>query len=120
MEVISCQGLSRSFGRIKAVSDLSFTIEQNKITGLIGPNGAGKTTLLKIIAGFIRPSSGKVTVFSENPFNSLKISANMVFVDEHMKFPPSLSLAQIMSAAPAFYKNRDMGLAKELFAYLIA
>lgn len=117
MDVISCQGLTKNFGKIKAVSDLSFTIGQNVITGLIGPNGAGKTTLLKIIAGFTRPFSGKVTVFSENPFNSLKVSSNMIFVDEHMKFPPSLSLAQIMSAAPAFYKNWDMGLAKELFAY---
>ena len=61
MGVVSCRGLTKNFGRITAVSDLSFTIEQNKINGLIGPNGAGKTTLLKIIAGFIRASSGSRT-----------------------------------------------------------
>ena len=117
MYVISCKGLTKNFGRVKAVNDLSFTIEENRITGLIGPNGAGKTTLLKIIAGFMRASSGQVTVFSEDPFNSLKVSSNLIFVDEHMKFPSSLSLAEILLSAAAFYENWDMELAKGLFDY---
>jgi len=117
MDIVSCQGLTKNFRRVQAINDLSFTLEQNKITGLIGPNGAGKTTLLKIIAGFTRPTAGKVTVFSADPFNNLKISANMVFVDENMKFPPALTLMEIMSAAATFYKNWDMRLAKELFNY---
>ena len=117
MDVISCKGLTKNFGRVKAVNDLSFTIEQNRITGLIGPNGAGKTTLLKIIAGFMRASSGQVMVFSENPFNSLKVSSNMIFIDENMKFPPLLSLEEILLSASAFYENWDMELAKGLFDY---
>lgn len=117
MDVISCKGLTKNFGRVKAINNLSFTIEQNRITGLIGPNGAGKTTLLKIIAGFRRPSAGQVTVFSENPFNSLKVSSNMIFIDENMKFPPSLSLAEILLAASAFYEHWDMERAKGLFDY---
>jgi ABC-2 type transport system ATP-binding protein len=68
MDVISCEGLTKTFGRVKAVSELSFTIEENRITGLIGPNGAGKTTLLKIIAGYMRASSGQITVFFGKPF----------------------------------------------------
>jgi ABC-2 type transport system ATP-binding protein len=117
MDVISCEGLTKTFGRVKAVSELSFTIEENRITGLIGPNGAGKTTLLKIIAGYMRASSGQITVFSENPFNSLKVSSNMIFIDENMKFAPSFSLSEIMLAASSFYKNWDMELAKGLFDY---
>ena len=117
MSVISCTGLTKNFRRVKAVNGLSFTIEENRITGLIGPNGAGKTTLLKIIAGFLRVSSGKVTVFSEDPFNSLKVSSNMIFIDENMKFAPSFSLSEIMLAASSFYKNWDMELAKGLFDY---
>ena len=117
MGVISCEGLTKNFGRVKAVNELSFTIEQNRITGLIGPNGAGKTTLLKIIAGFMRASSGQVTVFSENPFNSLKVSSNMIFIDENMKFAQSLSLSEILLSASVFYKNWDMELAKGLFDY---
>ncbi len=117
MDVISGQGLTKTFGRLKAVDGLSFNIEENRITGLIGPNGAGKTTLLKMIAGFMRVSSGEVLVFSENPFNNLKVSTNMIFVDENMKFSQSLSLSEIMVSASAFYKNWEPKLATGLLEY---
>ncbi len=59
---ISISGLSKSFGGLKAVSDVSFQIEPNQIVGIIGPNGAGKTTCLNLISGFQNPSAGTVTV----------------------------------------------------------
>ena len=83
MSVIECQDLTKTyFGGKTALNGLTVSIEENKITGLIGRNGAGKTTFLKIIAGFLRETSGEVTVFSERPFNSLKVSANSIFIDD--------------------------------------
>ena len=117
MDVISCQGLTKTFGRVRALNNITFTIGQNRITGLIGPNGAGKTTLLKIIAGFLRASSGEVRVFSEDPFNNLKVAANMIFIDDQMRFPQSLTLSEILASAAAFYENWDMELARGLFDY---
>nr|WP_255639805.1 ABC transporter ATP-binding protein [Aquibacillus saliphilus] len=96
---------------------LSFRIEENKITGLIGRNGAGKTTLLKIIAGYLKKSSGELRVFSEDPFNNLKLSANTIFVDDDMNFPPALTIRQLLQAAGTFYQNWDMDLALRLFDY---
>ena len=49
--MISVENLSKNFGGIQAVNDVSLTIEAGSITGLIGPNGAGKSTLLRLVAG---------------------------------------------------------------------
>lgn len=117
MKVIECLGLNKSHGRVKALNDLSVSIEENKIVGLIGPNGAGKTTFLKIIAGFWRKTSGKISVFSENPFNSIKVSSNIVFIDDQMTFPPSLNMKDIIDSFNNFYLNFDKGLAIGLLKY---
>ncbi len=60
--MIETRNLSKAFGKIQAVKDVSFTAEGGKVTGLLGPNGAGKTTTLRIIAGVLRPDQGNVTV----------------------------------------------------------
>ena len=60
MAALSLAGVSRRFGGVQAVQDLSMTVGAGRITGLIGPNGAGKTTVLGIISGFIHPDSGRV------------------------------------------------------------
>lgn len=117
MSVIESRDLTKSYGRIHAIDHLSFNIEENKITGLIGRNGVGKTTLLKMIAGYIRPTSGELQVFSRNPFNSLEVSANSIFVDENMSFPDSFTLVDILKEVAPFYSNWNSTLANGLFDY---
>jgi branched-chain amino acid transport system permease protein len=58
--VLDVRNLSRSFGGLKAVQDVSFKLRQNEILGIIGPNGAGKTTLFNLLNGFLRPDTGQV------------------------------------------------------------
>jgi ABC-2 type transport system ATP-binding protein len=55
-------GLTKSFGAVKAVEDLSFTVEPGSITGFLGPNGAGKTTTLRVLLGLAAPSAGEALV----------------------------------------------------------
>ena len=50
--------VGRSFGGVRAVNDVSFTLEEGRSLGFIGPNGAGKTTLFDIISGFVAPNRG--------------------------------------------------------------
>ena len=61
-EIIKVSGLSRRFGGVEAVSDVSFTVRQGEIVGFIGPNGAGKTTLFDLIAGSTQADAGSVVL----------------------------------------------------------
>jgi branched-chain amino acid transport system ATP-binding protein len=63
--ILRIQQLSKNFGGLRALQDISFEIKQNEIIGLIGPNGAGKTTLFNCVAGIEKPSAGKL-LFSLN------------------------------------------------------
>jgi ABC-2 type transport system ATP-binding protein len=54
--------LSKSFGTVRAVDDLSFTVEPGSVTGFLGPNGAGKTTTLRVLLGLVAPSGGTATI----------------------------------------------------------
>jgi ABC-2 type transport system ATP-binding protein len=53
------RGLSKSFGQVQAVSDLSFTVEPGSVTGFLGPNGAGKTTTLRMLLASCAPTPGR-------------------------------------------------------------
>lgn len=64
--MINIENISKNFGGIRAVNDVSLNIETGSITGLIGPNGAGKTTLFNVIAGLYAPSQGRVFLDREN------------------------------------------------------
>ena len=60
MSILQVEGLSKSFGGLKAVYDVGFDVEQGEILGLIGPNGSGKTTTLNLLTGFLKPDSGTI------------------------------------------------------------
>ncbi len=65
-EILKVEGVSKSFGGIKAVDDCSLGVEEGQIAGLIGPNGAGKSTLFGMITGDLPPDSGKIYFQDEN------------------------------------------------------
>ena len=60
MPILEIQGITRRFGGLTAVNNVSFSVEKGEIVAVIGPNGAGKSTLFKLISSFVPPSSGKV------------------------------------------------------------
>jgi ABC-2 type transport system ATP-binding protein len=66
--VIEVQHLTKRYGKVTAVDDLSFTVERGEILGFLGPNGAGKTTTMRVLTGYMPPSDGKAIVAGYDVF----------------------------------------------------
>jgi ABC-2 type transport system ATP-binding protein len=85
--VVEAESLTKSFGKVPAVTDLSFALEAGTITGFLGPNGAGKTTTLRMILGLAAPTSGHALVFgrpyAQLPGAALRIGAVLEATDFH-------------------------------------
>lgn len=67
--ILQLNNVSKAFGGIKAVTDISFSVREGEIVGLIGPNGAGKTTLVNLITGVHKLSSGKMSFMGKDITN---------------------------------------------------
>src|SRR5712692_4333400 len=69
--MIKVENLAKSFGTIRAVNGVSFSVERGEVLGFLGPNGAGKSTTMRMVTGFVPPTEGRVTVggfdMVENP-----------------------------------------------------
>lgn len=100
MSMLSVQGLSKRFGGLQAVNDVSFDVRQGVIKALIGPNGAGKTTLFNLISGVLPPDSGTIT-FQSAVVQGLRpheiAEQGMARTFQHIRlFPKMTALENIM------------------------
>jgi ABC-2 type transport system ATP-binding protein len=85
---IEIRGMSKRFGRVEAVKDLSFEVQAGRVTGFLGPNGAGKSTTLRMLLGLVRPSAGEGT-FGGRRYEELPHpSAQVGVVLEEASFHP--------------------------------
>ena len=76
--MVEVKNLTKFYGSIKAVDDISFTVETGEVLGFLGPNGAGKSTTIKLLLGLLRPTSGEIYFFGQkmNEKNRLSILRN--------------------------------------------
>ena len=89
--VVHAESLTKRFGNVVAVDDLSFELEQGTITGFLGPNGAGKTTTLRMLLGLATPSSGRARVFGQGYAELVQPSRRVGAVLEATDFHPGRS-----------------------------
>jgi ABC-2 type transport system ATP-binding protein len=112
--LVSARGVSKHFGQVRAVDDVSFDIEKGKILGLIGPNGAGKTTLLKAVLG-LTDCEGDLSVLGLNPFRQRKkLMQNICFIADVAVLPRWIKVSQLLDYVEAIHPNFSRVRAEEL------
>lgn len=114
--LVSARGVSKSFGPVRAVDDVSFDIDKGKIMGLIGPNGAGKTTLLKAVLG-LTDCEGSLSVLGLDPFRQRKeLMQNICFIADVAVLPRWIRVNQLLDFVESVHPRFSRTRAEELLA----
>ncbi|OHA29571.1 MAG: hypothetical protein A3E92_00620 [Candidatus Taylorbacteria bacterium RIFCSPHIGHO2_12_FULL_42_34] len=109
MPIIEVKNLVKEFGKVRAVNDLSFSIEEGKITGLLGPNGAGKTTTIQMILDLITPTSGDILVFGEDmKHHREEILSKVNFSSPYVALPNSLKVIENLYTFARLYGVKNI------------
>ncbi len=104
MAVIDVQNLTKTFGELTAVDEVSFQVESDEIFGMLGPNGAGKTTTLEVVEGLQTPTSGRVTVLGHDPQrDSDEVKSRIGVQLQASNYFDHLTLAEILDLFGSFY-----------------
>ena len=112
--LVSARNVSKSFGSVRAVDDVSFEIEKGRIMGLIGPNGAGKTTLLKAVLG-LTDCEGSLSVLGLDPFRQRKeLMQNICFIADVAVLPRWIRVNQLLDFVESVHPRFSRARAEEL------
>lgn len=112
--VIEVSGLSKHYGGMHAVDDVSFTLEENRIHGLLGRNGAGKTTLMSLLTGQDFATSGEIRVLGASPVENADVLSRTCFIKESQKYPDDFKVKHVLRSAPWFFDGWDEEFALQL------
>jgi ABC-2 type transport system ATP-binding protein len=104
--ILNFESVSKSYGSVRALDDLSFAVDREEIVAVLGPNGAGKTTALEIALGLRRPDSGKVRLFDAPP-NVAKVRARLGSTPQESGFPDNLTVNEILAFAAGHYERPE-------------
>jgi ABC-type multidrug transport system ATPase subunit len=105
--VVTVEGLRKDYGRLRAVDDLSFTIEEGEVFALLGPNGAGKTTTVEILEGYRRRSAGDARVLGFDPATGGRAFRERIgIVLQEAGLDPELTVRELVAMYGGFYPRR--------------
>ena len=113
---IEIKGLSKEFGTIAALDDVSLELEQGQIVGLLGPNGSGKTTLIKILNGLLVPSAGTAEI---NGMKKKKKKKKIVaYLPDRNALPDYMTTSQLMDLYQDFFEDFNRAKAETMISEL--
>ncbi|MCL4513270.1 MAG: ABC transporter ATP-binding protein [Candidatus Eremiobacteraeota bacterium] len=103
--MIEVRELTKRFGSIQAVSDLSFTIKDGEILGFLGPNGAGKTTTMRMLSGILPPTSGRAIVAGMDVIkNPIEVKRRIGYLPEQVPLYPELTVTEYLDFVGSIWK----------------
>lgn len=116
MELLKCTNLCKSYGHVRVLDNVSFSVEKGRIVGLLGTNGSGKTTLIKIINELLVPNSGEILINGNKPgVESKKIIS---YLSERTYLPEDKKVIEILNYFKDFYKDFNKERALKLLEEL--
>ncbi len=115
MNVIEIHSLTKSYGKSRGISDVSFHVEEGEIFGFIGPNGAGKSTTIRTLLSLIHPSAGSATIFGMDCIESApEIAKEVGYLPSEVFYYDNMKVIDLLKYSASFYKKDCTKRIKEL------
>lgn len=107
--MIEVKNISKSFGTVHALAELSMKVPKGSIYGLVGPNGAGKTTIINHLTGAYKPDSGSVSINGEDVWENTELKKRVLCINDEWYFYPSFSMKEMAKLYAGLYPtfNRE-------------
>ncbi len=112
MSMIQIKELTKDFGNVVALDDVTITLDKGQIVGLLGPNGSGKTTLLKTLNGMLTPSKGEIQICGMNPGPKTKMV--VAYLPDRNALPDYMNTEQLMQLYQDFFDDFDIDKARSM------
>ncbi|MEY2707213.1 MAG: hypothetical protein RI905_965, partial [Pseudomonadota bacterium] len=110
MSAISFKHLTKNYGSLVALNDVSLEIEEGEFFGLLGPNGAGKTTLISILAGLCRPTAGSVEVMGHDVQSDFRAARRLLgIVPQELVFDPFFTVRETLQFQSGYFGIKNNG-----------
>ncbi len=114
--LLECVGLTKRYGAVAALDDVSFTLESGKIVGILGPNGSGKTTFIKIVNGLLTPTAGEVRVAGHTP--GVETKTMVSYLPDNSYLNSWMTIRQMVAFFSDFYADFRAELAYQMLDHL--
>ncbi len=108
--MIEVKNLTKYYGSLAAIQEVSFTVEEGEVVGFLGPNGAGKTTTMRILTGFMPPSAGSARVAGYDVFDhSLEVRRRIGYMPETVPLYPEMTVSSYLNFMASLREVRHRG-----------
>lgn len=115
MGILVVDNLTKSYGKARGVSQISFKLKEGEIFGFIGPNGAGKSTIIRTLVGFLKPTSGKASIFNMDVVKETeKIKKRIGYLPSEVNYYSNMRTGDVLNYSAKFYRKDCSKRMKEL------